>query len=190
DVARIVGSATRAHELTPDFRSAHPSTQDAQRFQAVLAGLARGDDVPPIELYKLGFGYYVRDGHHRVAAARHLHRAELLARVTELAPFDEETERAFQARAAFEEATGLVQVGATSAERYHQLRAQIDACQAEWGSADLRAAADRWFREVFRPLWQRARELGLAQRTPGERPADVIARAGAWRLAEQAHTGA
>lgn len=190
DVARIVGSATRAHELTTEFRALHASPQDEQLFQNIRAGLARGDDLPPAELYKLGFGYYVRDGHHRVAAARQLHRAAVQAHVTELAPLDEPTEHLFHARAVFEEETGLTQVGATAAEHYAELRAQIEACQEEWGSANLIAAAERWYHEVFRPLREQVRALGLAQRTPGERPADLIARAGAWRLAERARTGA
>jgi len=189
DVARIVGSATRAHELGPDFRPPRPTAQDEQRFQSVLAGMARGDQIPPVELYKLGFGYYVRDGHHRVAAARRLGRPDLSAKVIELTPFDDdEAERAYLARSAFERATGLRRVGASLAGSYAQLETMLEAYRRERGLADVREAALRWYDEEFRPLWRRVRALGLAE-VPGERPADVIARAGAWRLAEAARTG-
>ena len=31
--------------------------------------MASGVEVAPIDVYRLGFGYYVLDGHHRLAAA-------------------------------------------------------------------------------------------------------------------------
>lgn len=191
DVARIVGSATRAHELGPDFRPLHPAPQDEQRFQSVLGAMVRGEEVPPVDLYKLGFGYYVRDGHHRVAAARQLGSKEMAATVTELVPLDDlDAERAFAARRSFERTTGLTRIGATRAESYDRLWTLIEAYRQERGLPDAQGAAGLWFGEVFRPLWRRVRELGLAQRFPDERAADVIARVAAWRAAEAARTGA
>jgi hypothetical protein len=45
-----------------------------------------GRALPPVELYRLGDGYYVLDGHHRVAAALAVGQLALDARVTEFAP--------------------------------------------------------------------------------------------------------
>jgi nucleotide-binding universal stress UspA family protein len=190
DLVRVVGSATRSHELGPDFRPPHPTPADEQRFQAILAALARGDDLPPVELYKLGFGYYVRDGHHRVAAARRLGASELEATVTELVSLaDAEAEAAFVARETFEARTGLTRVGATRPATYATLAAAIDAYGAELGIDDVAEAARRWYAEVFRPLRRQVRSLALAHRFPGERPADLIARLAEWRNAEVARTG-
>jgi nucleotide-binding universal stress UspA family protein/uncharacterized ParB-like nuclease family protein len=191
DLARVVGSATRAYDIGPDFRSRLPTTEDEQRFQGILAALSRGEDLPPVELYKLGFGYYVRDGHHRVAAARQLGRTEISAVVTELLPgSDDVAQRTRAARESFDEATGLTRIGAARAESYAWLRSAIESHQTTRGLADLREAAQSWHAEVFRPLRRRVRQMELARRFPGERPADVIARLVAWRAAEIERTGA
>ncbi len=190
DLARIVGSATRAHELGPDFRPLRSTPADEQRFQSILAALVRGEILPPVELYQLGFGYYVRDGHHRVASARQLGWSEITANVLQLVPLaDAQAERVVRARQAFEQATGLTRIGAARPESYDQLLALIDAYQEEAGLAEQSEAARRWYEEVFRPLWRRVREVGLTQHFPGERAADVIARLAAWRAAEAARTG-
>jgi hypothetical protein len=42
-----------------------------------------GKSLPAVDLYQLGFGYYVVDGHHRVAAARQLGQLEIEANVVE-----------------------------------------------------------------------------------------------------------
>jgi hypothetical protein len=48
--------------------------------------MERGQALPPVELYQLGSGYYVFDGHHRVAAARQLGQLELDANVVRFVP--------------------------------------------------------------------------------------------------------
>lgn len=177
DLVRIVGSATRARELGPDFRP-HPGTSaDEQRFQSVLAAMIRGEELPPVELYKLGFGYYVRDGHHRVAAARQLGRADVAATVIELLPIDDaELHAAMIARQQFERESGLTSIGATRAETYGILARSIDAFRQEHQLEDDLTASSRWYAEVFRPLRRRIRQEGLLARFPGERAADVVAR--------------
>jgi hypothetical protein len=85
EVSRIVGSVDRASELQADFRPA-PSARrraDDQRFERVRDAMERGKGLPAVELYQLGFGYYVLDGHHRVAAARQLGQLEIEANVVE-----------------------------------------------------------------------------------------------------------
>jgi hypothetical protein len=54
------------------------------RFQAIVTALRQGETVPPIEVYRLHGGYYVFDGHHRVAATRALGEKSILAYVTEI----------------------------------------------------------------------------------------------------------
>jgi hypothetical protein len=78
-------------------------------------------------------------------------------------------------------------VGATRPETYGELAELIDAYRKQQGIRDYRDAAERWYTEVYRPLWQQVRRLRLTRSFPGERSADVIARLGAWRK-EQART--
>jgi nucleotide-binding universal stress UspA family protein len=85
EVARIVGSVDRCHELGSDFRPPvrRRRRQDEERFQRVRRALQAEVQMPLIELYKLGFGYYVLDGHHRVAVAIEHGQIEIEAHVLE-----------------------------------------------------------------------------------------------------------
>jgi nucleotide-binding universal stress UspA family protein len=182
EVGRIIGSVGRARELGPDFRPLERRREDEGRFARIRAAMEAGEHFPPVELYKLGFGYYVLDGHHRVAAARELGMLDLEAEVTEFVPpGDSQAARTFAERRAFERATGLTEVGAARPESYAQLTALIDAYRSEHAIPDYRQAAQRWYHEVYHPLWQRVRQRRLTRYFPGDRSADVIARLGTWR---------
>jgi nucleotide-binding universal stress UspA family protein len=88
DVVRIVGSVGRASELAADFRPPHRRRRrhDEQRLQRIRDVLECGRSLPPIEFYKLGSGYYVLDGHHRVAATLLAGQAAMDAVVVEHTP--------------------------------------------------------------------------------------------------------
>lgn len=190
EVGRIVGTVGRARELGPDFRPIRRRRDDEDRLARIRKAMERGDNLPPVELYKLGFGYYVLDGHHRVAVARQLDMIEIDAEVTEFVPIaDPEAARTFAERRAFERSTGLTDVGAAHPESYSRLGAMIEAHRTEHGIYDYRDAAQRWYGEVFRPLWHRVRERRLTRYFPGDRSADFVARLGAWQ-AEQVENGA
>lgn len=182
EVARIVGSVGRARDFGPDFRPLQRSRDYTERYARIRAALDRGDTLPPIELYRLGFGYYVLDGHHRVAAAKETGQLEMEAEVTEFLPLgDSRAARTFAERRAFERSTGLTDIGARRPESYPELAALVTAFRDEHGIGDFREAAQRWYGEVYRPLWQRVRQLRLTRYFPGERSADLIARLGTWR---------
>jgi nucleotide-binding universal stress UspA family protein len=87
-VARIVGSIDRSRELGDDFRPRRGARRvvDEHRLNAILRALKQGLGLPAVELYQLGSGYYVLDGHHRVAAARLLGQVEIDANVVEFVP--------------------------------------------------------------------------------------------------------
>ena len=88
DVAQVVGSVGRSHELGPDFRPStrHGRIDDAERYSRVRTAMWRHRPLPLVELYKLGSAYYVLDGHHRVAAALDLGQLAIDARVIEHLP--------------------------------------------------------------------------------------------------------
>src|SRR5262245_32387023 len=93
-IARVIGSVGRANELQAgvDLRGSR-LLADArrQRYRGVFAAMRSGAALPAVELYKLGSGYYVVDGNHRVAAARELGQAEIDADVTEFVLLDDAT---------------------------------------------------------------------------------------------------
>jgi nucleotide-binding universal stress UspA family protein len=88
EVSRIIGSVGRVHELAADFRPPRRARRhgDEQRLARIRTAMERGQALPPVELYQLGFGYYVLDGHHRVAAARLQGQLALDANVVRFIP--------------------------------------------------------------------------------------------------------
>lgn len=189
EVGRIIGTVGRAHELGPDFRPLRRRKSDEERFNRIKKVLESGENLPPIELYRLGFGYYVLDGHHRVALAKEMDGVEIDAEVTEFIPLaDQEAARTFAERRAFERSTGLTDIGAIHAETYRQLSALIEAFQAEQGMTSYHDAAQRWQWQVYRPLWQRIREQRLTRYFPGDRTSDIVARLAAWWFEQHPET--
>jgi len=182
EIARIIGTVGRARELGSDFRPIARRRGDEDRLNGIRKAMEQGKYLPPVELYKLGFGYYVLDGHHRVAAARMMDAGDVDAEVTEFVPLaDPEAARTFAERRAFERSTSLNEVGAAHPESYRRLSAMIEEFGREQGIPEYREAARRWYGQVFRPLWHRVRERRLTRYFPGDRSADFVARLGAWR---------
>jgi len=78
----VVGTVDRTTEFDRRFR---PTTNRSRsRFERVAAAIRRGDPIDPIDVYRVGEAHFVRDGHHRVSAARALAIPSLEARVTEI----------------------------------------------------------------------------------------------------------
>jgi nucleotide-binding universal stress UspA family protein len=191
DLGRIIGSVGKADELGPDFRPLRPSTGEVQRYAQVRDFSASGTALPPVELYKLGYGYYVLDGHRRVAAAKELGQDEIVANVTEFLPTDDPVaQRNFTARRAFERATGLMRIGAARPETYARLQEIIAAWAQHHGIAEPREAAERWYTRVLRPQMKRIRARKLGRHFPTERTADIFVRLADHRRALAAERGA
>ncbi len=184
EVARIVGSVDRCLELGSDFRPPERRRRrpDEERFRRIEQLADAGVEMPLIEAYKLGFGYYVLDGHHRVAVALERGQIEIDAHVVEYVPVtDAQSAERFAARRAFERATGLTEVGAMHAATYTILLEWIERFRQEQHLDDLQRAARRWFMETYRPLWEAVRAREVAAAFPGDRSADLIARLVVWR---------
>jgi hypothetical protein len=80
DLDTIVGSVDRRTGFDRRFR---PTSEVSRlRFERLAAAVRRGQDLPPVDLYRVGEVHFVRDGHHRVAVLRALGRELVSARVT------------------------------------------------------------------------------------------------------------
>jgi hypothetical protein len=66
-VGQIGGSVGRCSEFDRDFMPAKSSVQE--RWKRVDRAFHRGEQLPPVNLYKVGSFYFVLDGHHRVSVA-------------------------------------------------------------------------------------------------------------------------
>jgi hypothetical protein len=76
----IVGSVDRVSGFDRQFRPTSELTR--RRFERLALAVRKGEDLPPVELYRVGDVHFVRDGHHRVAVLRALGRDVVAARVT------------------------------------------------------------------------------------------------------------
>ena len=65
---QIVGSVGRYADFTCAFFPREEHLQE--RWQRIEQMVTTGRELPPVELYKVGKAYFVRDGNHRVSVAR------------------------------------------------------------------------------------------------------------------------
>ena len=80
-VSQIGGSVGRCSEFDGGFMPAKASVEE--RWKRVDRAFHRGEELPPVSLYKVGGFYFVLDGHHHVSVASY-HGVEWVdAEVTE-----------------------------------------------------------------------------------------------------------
>ncbi len=84
EVSRIAGSVGRWREFDRSFMPVKASA--GVRWKRVDLAFHRGEDLPPVRLYKLGDSYFVEDGNHRVSVARYQGVEMVDAEVTEFHP--------------------------------------------------------------------------------------------------------
>ena len=83
EVSQVVGSVGRWQEFDRGYM---PTRADAGRWKRVDLAVRRGEELPPVSLYKIGADYFVHDGNHRVSVARFLGAEMIDAEVTEFFP--------------------------------------------------------------------------------------------------------
>jgi len=89
----IVGSEGRYRSFTRRFLPLQEDLRD--RWKKVNQAHYAHRDLPPVELYKVGDAFFVKDGHHRVSVARAKGVGHIEARVYEYecdVPLDKETD--------------------------------------------------------------------------------------------------
>jgi hypothetical protein len=84
EVNRIVGSVGRRRDFDRSFMPLRANV--GERWKRMDLAYLRAEDLPPVELYKLGDAYFVLDGNHRVSVARYQGTPTLEAVVTEFRP--------------------------------------------------------------------------------------------------------
>jgi hypothetical protein len=188
-VSKIVGSVDRYH----DFDRAFLPTQTKTRPRWESVDIATLTDVilPPVQLYKVGDIYFVKDGNHRVSVAREKGSAYVDAEVIELVtsvPLTADTDPRDLLRlgeyAGFLENTKLdrlrpgVNITFTSLGRYDQLIEHISAHRwymgieqdrpIEWQEAVL-----DWYDNFYLPLVKIIEDNQILRNFPGRTAADL-----------------
>jgi uncharacterized ParB-like nuclease family protein len=187
---QIRGSVGRYREFTSRFLPKRNTMQD--RWSRVYAQASGMTGLPPIELYKVGDVYFVRDGNHRVSVARQLGAKTIQAHVTELPTtiplhpgMTEEEMESAEAYAAFLDVTRLSYtrpqhqpIMLSEPSRYNDLLGHIYLHMAVLKSSSgkemaLPEAAADWYDNVYRPAVTLIRKYEILKLMPGRTEGDL-----------------
>lgn len=186
---KIAGSVGRYRDFTRNFLPRSGNMQE--RWSRVYAQANSMTGLPPIEVYKVGDVYFVRDGNHRVSVARQIGAETIEAHVTELPTSvdikpgmsPEELDDA-AAYAAFLEESGIARtrphhqsLRLSERTRYTDLLGHIYLHksileQMADREIDLEEAAIHWYDTVYRPAVTLIRKYNMLEmpdvRTEGD----------------------
>jgi len=191
-VDKIVGS------VAPDFKSGDfdpgflpLNRRMRERWTRIYQAMVEGDELPPIDVYKLDDRYYVIDGHHRVSVARNLGRPMINARVINVktrAPLGRDTDAEAMLKAAeyaaFLDATQLhrtrpdARLECSRLGRYDEIMSHIIGHRyflslEQHRDVPLQEAAASWYDRVYRPVVDAIRKHRVLEQLPGWTEADV-----------------
>lgn len=177
ELERIVGSAGRYNDFTRGFLPRQDA--DEGRWVAVRRAVESLEGVPPIEVYRIGDVYFVKDGNHRVSVARRLGMRYLQAWVTPVhvrVPFDpdaspdrlivEEEHADFLLETRLDEIRPGADLRVTAPGQYDELLEHIRVHRYFMGLDEDRSvtwdeAVGHWYDEVYLPVVRSIRRNGL-----------------------------
>jgi hypothetical protein len=177
EIKNIIGSTGRYMDFDRAFLPIQTHTRD--RWESVDKARYDQINLPPVELFKIGNVYFVKDGNHRVSVAREWGQEYIDAFVTEIEiPVALTTETSvddiyqIQEYAWFLDKTGLyrlqpeVSFETTIIGQYEKLLEHISF--HHWALGQKRKekitfedAATSWCRTIYLPLVQEIREHGI-----------------------------
>ncbi len=186
---QIVGSVGRYRDFDRIFGPTQTRTAD----RWIRLDVARSQDIhlPPVDLYKIGEAYFVKDGNHRISVARERGQEHIDAFITEISvpvPFSADvTPDALPIKrenAWLMEETGLQTIrpgaelqvslaGECSRIVEHIRTHQYYLSSASKKEIDFSAAVGSWYDTVYLPLAASIRESGLQDKFPERTEADL-----------------
>ena len=188
-IDQIVGSMDRFRDFDRAFLPRQRFT--AGRWQNVDRAWYEDKQLPPIQLYKVGDVYFVKDGNHRVSVARGKGQEFIDAEVIEghiRAPLHATMgpdELLLQAEyAEFLRRTDLDRlrpdhdIRPTALGRYDEIWEHISG-HRDWLEAirhepvEVREAVVDWYHYIYEPIVRVARDEGVTERFPNHTEADI-----------------
>jgi len=191
-VDRIAGSVApdlKSGDFDPSFLPLNRRMRE--RWTRIYQAMVEGDELPPIDVYKVDDLYYVIDGHHRVSVARALGRPTINARVINVktrAPLGPQTDtRALLSAAEYAHFLDATQLHRTRPEarlncsrlgRYDEMMKHILGhgwflSQEQQRGVSLQEAAASWYDHVYMPIAKAIRKHNVLEKLPGWTEADV-----------------
>ena len=188
-LAQIKGSKGRVKDFDASFLPLNSRLRERWARLDVL--MENGVDLPPIDVYRLGDVYFVKDGHHRVSVASHLGWKTIRAHVVEVrtrAPLSsnvdaEELLRAAE-YAAFLDRTQLDRLRPAARLECSQLGRYDDIFDHILGhryflglerghQVPLPEAAASWYDAVYLPVMEVVERYRIGERFPRWTEADL-----------------
>lgn len=191
EISKIVGSLNRYQDFDRAFLPLHATAERTERLQRLEHALEKGEILPPVRLYKVGDVYFVEDGHHRVAAARRQGAKEIDAEVIEfqssvplepgVTPKDILIKAEyvdFLNRTHLDKLRPAQKIEFSEPGRYRILLNHIDVHRYFLGQEKKREipyeeAVTSWYDNVYTPLVETFRRLGILKQFPGRTEADL-----------------
>jgi hypothetical protein len=188
-VPMIVGSVGRYQEFTRSFLPLNDGLRD-RWVEVNTIVMTRG--WPPIEVYQVGDGYFVRDGNHRVSVARRLGIDTIEAHVwqypadLEIGPQDSLEalfirlgEQNFHAKTGLDTLCPENCIRFTIPGQYSELLAQIEDLRGKLAEIDgeempYQEAVWCWYEMIYLPAVQIIQETNLLPEFPGRTEADLF----------------
>jgi hypothetical protein len=191
----IVGSVGRYRDFTRTFMPRSGVNQE--RWANIDAALNSLEGLPPVELFKIGEVYFVKDGNHRVSVARANDSSHIEAYVTEVATdipltvddFERDQWIIKAERKEFMDATKLDElrpnhgIQLTEPGRYPMMLHHIEVYQYfrdlefEHAGSEQRIsweeAVTGWYDTLYLPVLQAIRDYDLISRFPQRTEADL-----------------
>jgi len=188
-IDHIVGSVGRYRDFDRAFLPRQVQTRD--RWERVDHAHIDGTDLPPIDLYKIGETYFVKDGNHRVSVARERGQKFIDAHVIEVsapAPVDSVEDLLDfirdQDALGFYEATHIAElrpdarIELTLPGQYEKLLEHIATHQWYLGieakrEIPYREAVASWYDRIYLPTVEAVRATGALRDFPHRSEADL-----------------
>ena len=193
---QIVGSVGRYQDFTRTFL---PRSEGLRERWSAVEDRVKAGGLPPVELYKVGEVYFVRDGNHRISVARAQNVPDIEAFVWEypslvpLSPDDDLDDLLIKrGYVAFLEKTRLNKlrpsqhIELTAPGRYRDLlehiavhRYYLSQEQGREFAAD--EAVTSWYDNVYLPIIHAIRKQGILKQFPRRTEADLYIWASCWQ---------
>lgn len=186
---KIVGSVGRYNDFDRAFLPRHRHT--SSRWISIDMANLQEVNLPPIEVYKLGELYFVKDGNHRVSVARERGQKYIDAHVIEVVtdlPITESTDIdkliCSKEKSICLETTHLktirpdANIEVTLPGQYEKILEHINVHRWYMGEKQGREipyleAVASWYDEVYMPLARVIREQGILKDFPGRTETDL-----------------
>jgi len=185
----IVGSVGRYKDFSRSFLPKQGGV--GQRWARVEVAMTAMEGVPPIDVYKVGDVYFVRDGNHRVSVARQMGSDHIQAYVIEVAtrvPLSPDAEpddliikaeyTEFLEHTSLDETRPEAEMGATVPGQYQVLEEHIEVHRHFMGLEQERhisyeEAAAHWYDEVYSTVVRLAQKRGVLRDFPERTETDL-----------------